>query len=159
MHIHHSFCLLEYLWKPGKEIENGSWIPGKWKQQWGDEVKVYIPTKENQYFSPRYKQSWRRAQRECQKTGGDLASIHNPIEHLRVKDKIGAHGLVWVGGEADKFGNKNIWTWSDGTLFGNFSLVNIAKKRGCMTLSDKGIYKSTRCTEQLHFVCKKGSFL
>ena len=40
--------------------------------------------------------------------GGDLASIHNPTEHLKVKDQIGGHGLVWVGGKADNFGNDNI---------------------------------------------------
>jgi hypothetical protein len=44
------------------------------------------------------------------KVGCDLDSIHNLKEHLQVKDTIGGHGSVWVGGKADKFWNKKIWT-------------------------------------------------
>ena len=44
-----------FLWKPGKEIENGSWISGKWQQQ--GNAKAEMSTDLNQYFSPRIKQS------------------------------------------------------------------------------------------------------
>ena len=147
------------LWKPGEENDSDIWIPGKWQRQWNATVEPEISAEDlNEYYSPFYKQTWRRARSECRKTGGYLASIHNPTEHLLVKDKIGEQGFVWVGGKQAMFRNKKVWTWSDATLFGNFSLVNIESKGGCMTLSKQGIYNSTRCSEQLHFVCKKGIF-
>ncbi|KAI3376176.1 hypothetical protein L3Q82_016700, partial [Scortum barcoo] len=63
--------------------------------------------------------TWANAERNCQKRGGNLASVHSFIEHHVIQGVIlgstHLYPLTWLGGfDATQEGT---WFWSDGKPF------------------------------------------
>ena len=105
------------------------------------------------YTSPGDRLSWDDARRYCKKRSGELASIHNMVEQLRVMQEIKFEGKAWIGGYKEKYGNEHILAWSDSTLF-DYQLGDIELQNECMTMSISEIFRSENCTTANYFVCK-----
>ena len=105
------------------------------------------------YLSPYLRLSWFDARKYCKKLGGDLASIHNMVEHLKIIQQITWDEKSWNGGYRQWNGNKQVWTWSDATLF-DYPLADIELWYKCMTMSIDDIFQSVNCQAQHYFVCK-----
>ncbi|XP_053199128.1 ladderlectin-like [Scomber japonicus] len=62
---------------------------------------------------------WTRAEKYCQRLGGNLASIHSYWQYRRIQGMIrrACHQLreTWIGGSDAQ--EERTWLWSDGTPF------------------------------------------
>ena len=55
------------------------------------------------YFSHYERLSWHGARNHCRNfSHGDLASIHNMVEHLKIMESINWKEKVWIGGYREK---------------------------------------------------------
>ena len=105
------------------------------------------------YISHYKRLSWPDARAFCRNaSGGDLASIHNMVEHLKIMQEINWKEKVWIGGYREKIGNKIFWSWSDKTLV-DYPLGDI-KPYNCMTMSMDDIFKSDNCQTPHYCMCK-----
>ena len=101
------------------------------------------------YFSHYERLSWHGARNHCRNfSHGDLASIHNMEELLKITQVINWKEKVWIGGYRERDGNKGFWTWSDKTLF-DYPLGDIQLRNKCM------IYSKVKIVELHIILCVK----
>ena len=75
-------------------------------------------------------------------------------EHLKIMQHITWEEKSWIGGYRQWNGNKQVWTWSDATLF-DYPLANTELWYHCLTMSMDDIFQSENCQGKHYFVCKK----
>ncbi|XP_051799768.1 type-2 ice-structuring protein-like [Acanthochromis polyacanthus] len=63
--------------------------------------------------------TWAQAEKNCQALGGNLASVHDYREHLKlqrvIRDATYSYRKTWIGGSDAQ--QENVFFWSDGTPF------------------------------------------
>lgn len=65
----------------------------------------------NNFSNPRFLSSWKNAQSECQKSGGNLLSIHDEKKQTFVEELMLDEGLrsIWIGLKDEP---SDVWMWS-----------------------------------------------
>ena len=91
--------------------------PGLYRFQMFVKRLLTISGSPYRYISHYKRLSWHDARNYCKNRSGDLASIHNMVDQLRVMQQIKFQGEAWIGGKRELYDNKHVWTWSDATLF------------------------------------------
>ena len=111
------------------------------------------------------KLSWHDAEKNCQREGGHLASIHSKEENDFVSKLVSpvAREEAWIGGS--DLTSEGSWVWNDGSSFswtnwGRRQPDNAHRKEHCLTTNwgTLGQWNDLGCSRQSRvkkFVCKK----
>ncbi|XP_066544718.1 lymphocyte antigen 75 isoform X1 [Amia ocellicauda] len=123
------------------KIEKGS------KEEYSKSFSGYMKYGNTTYKVIQEKMNWFEAQRECQKSGSNLASVHDEYLHIYLRNLSKMDGFpLWIGlSNQDVDGSS--FEWSDGTAFEyrpwEFTSSNSTGQ--CVFINTKGFWNQTSC--------------
>ena len=119
-----------------------------------------------QFKIMRSSRTWSEARQQCEYDDGDLASIHDARDQLKIDFLTQGKGSYWIG--YNYHGMKDSFVWSDGSAssYTKLNLKQPGRARGddCISISySNGASKwnKLRCSSKLMSICRihgKGLF-
>ncbi|SHI68439.1 Serine/threonine protein kinase [Rubritalea squalenifaciens DSM 18772] len=109
----------------------------------------YLSSKSRMLLYVQTPMTWQQADQWCRAHGAYLATVRDSADAASIAEKIPAATTAWVG--AGKAG-RNLWAWSDGTVYANDLGLRKTSKLFYVGLSSDAIFELLNSKDKQPFV-------